>query len=290
MDLWFIFNDLQEMYCGLDCDDRVNIMDLKRDDGEDEEDDEDYEGETGEDVDEDETQGDADDEDEDSDDDDRMFAYMFDLMEILEDVDMDAYALNSATLVDIFHDLSLFNDDAKRMSELEITGLKIGELKPIYKQLSRQDGTFGSPYEQRKDDEVARFEDLTMVYHKLTQHFTYEEEKQDEFKDYWNKSDELRSQLSTMFSKLSEYFRGEKVENFEKVDLWFIYDSLALIFSKPIIEGTNLVDEAQMPSSVEYITEVSSILLPWNEDDIDYEYEEMHEVFLGLTHYYDAVA
>lgn len=135
-------------------------------------------------------------------------------------------------LVDMFHDLATFNDNFSYLYDGKVAELTLGDLKKIYKYLAQEDRTFGSPYEQRGDDEEAVLSDITPVLAKLAQHYTtYEYEVMDvdgneQFVKDWNKAEEFRNQLASLFGLMDNFFKQDKIDYGEKVEIWFIFDSL----------------------------------------------------------------
>ena len=132
-ELWTIFDDLADIY-------GFALFDADEDND---------------DFDEDEDDEDEDEDDDEDDEDERWHGGINDMVDELEMFDMGGEGITQNLLVTIFHDLLEHYKEDNTDANEEISEVRIADLADVFNHLAKLDGTLGSPFEQRDDDDIA---------------------------------------------------------------------------------------------------------------------------------------
>lgn len=97
--------------------------------------------------------------------------------------------------------------------------------------MAYRDGSKGSPFENRSDDDFATFADLIHVLDKLVIHFSQISDE-----DFEELTSDLKSEdslaLSRIFESMAEYYMNRDLELDSDADLFVVFDSLTRVFEQ----------------------------------------------------------
>lgn len=141
-----------------------------------------------------------DDDDDDFDDDDELDEVLDDLA----NVDKGDEELDLPLLVESLQDLVEFYNEENTDTSIDIPELTIGDFKPVFKHLAKLDGTLGSPFEQREDDEMAKIADLMHILDKMSKHYS-SEAKTGGFREDWA-DEEDRRKIGKIFKEMADFY------------------------------------------------------------------------------------
>ena len=107
----------------------------------------------------------------------------------------------------------------------EILPVKIGELKNVFGHLAYRDGSRGSPFEERHENEFASIIDLLHVLDKLVIHYSRVSDKLQS-----DLTEEDSEALAEIFGEVAIFYMQKDLTDQHAGDLFVVFDTLEEVF------------------------------------------------------------
>ena len=156
--------------------------------------------------------------------------------------------------------------------------ITMSELKTVFSHLAYRDGSMGSPFEMRSDDDFATIVDLIHILDKLVIQFSLEsdddEEDFDENKINLANEDEIA--LANIFESMAEHYMNKDLNQNSDADLFIVFDRLSEEFE---FYSDEEEDSDATHLYLDILDDLVEDMEEWDTDDSFITKEELQDVF-----------